>query len=273
MCIRDRYLHGWNDYFFQTALADYWHAQGAAFYALDLRKYGRSLRPHQTPNYVDDLATYDEELDAAVAQIHTELGNHARVMVMGHSMGGLVAVLWAHRPHDARAHRLEHHAGDVHAVGAQPGPDPAQGAVDHRRPRLLRTHPARPARRRVGVRRGLAPDAVLPRPPRLAAGGAHGPRRRRAGPVPALPGADGGVHHEPDPSPLARGDAPGRHGARRRPARAAGGAAGTGRHRGADPGRHPRPDPVGTARARGLLRAGHPVDDRLRLGLSRLGLI
>src|SRR5665811_1357296 len=100
MCIRDRYLHGWNDYFFQTALAEYWHAQGAAFYALDLRNYGRSLRPHQTPNYVDDLATYDEELDAAAAQIHTELGNHARVMVMGHSMGGLVAVLWAHRHPD-----------------------------------------------------------------------------------------------------------------------------------------------------------------------------
>ena len=91
------YLHGWNDYFFQTALADYWHAQGAAFYSLDLRKYGRSLRPHQTPNYVDDLAAYDEELDAAAAQIHTELGHHARVMVMGHSLGGLVAVLWAQR--------------------------------------------------------------------------------------------------------------------------------------------------------------------------------
>ena len=91
------YLHGWNDYFFQTGLAEYWHEQGAAFYALDLRKYGRSLLPHQTPNYIDDLATYDEEIDAAVTQVHRDLGRRARIMVMGHSTGGLVTVLWAHR--------------------------------------------------------------------------------------------------------------------------------------------------------------------------------
>ena len=91
------YVHGWNDYFFQTGLAEYWHAQGAAFYALDLRKYGRSLREHQTPNYVDDLATYDEELDAAVAIIRRDLGRSARIMFMGHSTGGLIGVLWAGR--------------------------------------------------------------------------------------------------------------------------------------------------------------------------------
>ncbi|WP_182113008.1 MULTISPECIES: alpha/beta hydrolase [unclassified Actinotalea] len=91
------YVHGWNDYFFQTGLAEFWHAEGAAFYALDLRKYGRSLRPHQTPNYVDDLATYDEELDAAIRQIHADLGRRARIMFMGHSTGGLVGSLWARR--------------------------------------------------------------------------------------------------------------------------------------------------------------------------------
>lgn len=91
------YVHGWNDYFFQTGLAEYWAAQGAAFYALDLRKYGRSLRPHQTPNYVDDLATYDEDLAAALARIHRDLGRRARVLLMGHSTGGLVGVLWAQR--------------------------------------------------------------------------------------------------------------------------------------------------------------------------------
>lgn len=91
------YLHGWNDYFFQTELAQFWHGLGAAFYALDLRKYGRSLREHQTPNYVDDLAVYDEDLTAALEQIHAELGEHTRLMVMGHSTGGLVAALWADR--------------------------------------------------------------------------------------------------------------------------------------------------------------------------------
>ena len=37
------YLHGWNDYFFQTHVADAFSAAGFAFYALDLRRYGRSL--------------------------------------------------------------------------------------------------------------------------------------------------------------------------------------------------------------------------------------
>lgn len=94
------YLHGWNDYFFQTELAEFWHGLGAAFYALDLRKYGRSLREHQSPNYVEDLAEYDEDLEAAAAQIHAELGQHARVLLMGHSAGGLVAALWARRRPD-----------------------------------------------------------------------------------------------------------------------------------------------------------------------------
>lgn len=91
------YLHGWSDYFFQTELAEHWHAQGAAFYALDLRKYGRSLRPHQTPGYTDDLAVYDADIEAALAAIREELGAHAAVMLMAHSTGGLVAALWAHR--------------------------------------------------------------------------------------------------------------------------------------------------------------------------------
>jgi len=91
------YVHGWSDYFFQTELAEYWHGQGAAFYAVDLRKYGRSLRPHQTPGYMEHLSEYDEDLETALATIHAELGAHAAVMLLGHSTGGLTGVLWAHR--------------------------------------------------------------------------------------------------------------------------------------------------------------------------------
>lgn len=90
-------VHGWNDYFFNSEHARFWTAQGAAFYAIDLRKYGRSLRPHQTPNYVADLATYDEDLGAALEEIRAELGTAVRVMLVGHSTGGLVSVLWADR--------------------------------------------------------------------------------------------------------------------------------------------------------------------------------
>lgn len=91
------YVHGWSDYFFQKGLAEYWHSQGAAFYALDLRKYGRSLRPQQTPGYIEHLATYDEDLNAAVAVIRAELGRYASLMLMAHSTGGLTGALWAER--------------------------------------------------------------------------------------------------------------------------------------------------------------------------------
>jgi alpha-beta hydrolase superfamily lysophospholipase len=43
------HVHGFADYFFQTAYAEWWTERGYDFYALDLRKYGRSILPHQTP--------------------------------------------------------------------------------------------------------------------------------------------------------------------------------------------------------------------------------
>ncbi|WP_235035992.1 alpha/beta hydrolase [Curtobacterium sp. 18060] len=63
------YVHGWSDYFFQREMAEHLEALGARFFALDLRKYGRSLLPHQTPGYVDDLAVYDEDIAAALDTI------------------------------------------------------------------------------------------------------------------------------------------------------------------------------------------------------------
>ncbi len=87
------YVHGWSDYFFQKHLAEFWHRAGARFFALDLRKYGRSLRPGQTPGYITDLATYDEDLAAALEVI----GSERHLILMGHSTGGLTLSLWAAR--------------------------------------------------------------------------------------------------------------------------------------------------------------------------------
>ncbi|MFE7404932.1 alpha/beta hydrolase [Isoptericola sp. NPDC057559] len=91
------YVHGWTDYFFQTHLAAFWERQGARFYALDLRKYGRSLREHQTPGFVTALLTYDEDVEAALAAIGhgPEPSSDRRLVLMGHSTGGLVLSLWA----------------------------------------------------------------------------------------------------------------------------------------------------------------------------------
>jgi alpha-beta hydrolase superfamily lysophospholipase len=89
------YVHGFVDYFFQTHLADFFTDRGWDFYALDLRKYGRSLRPHQTPNFCRSLTDYYPELDAAARIIRDEDG-HDTLLVKGHSTGGLITSLWTH---------------------------------------------------------------------------------------------------------------------------------------------------------------------------------
>ena len=88
------HLHGFADYFFQTGYAEWWADRGYDFYALDLRKYGRSLRPHQTPNFITDLRDYYPEIDAAWRRV-TERDGHTEVIVSAHSTGGLVVGLWA----------------------------------------------------------------------------------------------------------------------------------------------------------------------------------
>ena len=91
------YVHGFTDYFFQTELADFYTERGFTFFALDLRKCGRSRRPGQTPHYVSDLRYYDDaELSRALAAVRHETGD-APVLLSGHSTGGLVLSLWLDR--------------------------------------------------------------------------------------------------------------------------------------------------------------------------------
>lgn len=99
------YVHGWNDYFFHVELAEFWAELGVAAYAVDLRKYGRSIRPHQTPGFITDLADYDADLDAAIAAVRhdqrslrgLEPDAPVKVSLMAHSAGGLISALWADR--------------------------------------------------------------------------------------------------------------------------------------------------------------------------------
>ncbi|WP_053383062.1 alpha/beta hydrolase [Leucobacter celer] len=100
------YVHGWSDYFFQRELAAFWTQRGARFFALDLRKYGRSLREGQTAGYIEDLDDYHEEIDRALEVMEEERPAGARRLVLlGHSTGGLVLSLWADT-HPGRADAL-----------------------------------------------------------------------------------------------------------------------------------------------------------------------
>ncbi len=109
------YVHGWSDYFFNRTLAKFFTERGANFYALDLRKYGRSLRRWQTPGYITNLDQYDRDISAALKAIgrpvprKPESGTEphelpcapstptAPLLLLGHSTGGLTLSLWAHR--------------------------------------------------------------------------------------------------------------------------------------------------------------------------------
>lgn len=88
------YVHGFADYFHQTSLADFHLARGESFYAIDLHKYGRSLRDHQTPYRMADVAEYQPELEAAVALIAAD--GHDELIVSAHSTGGLITAPWLH---------------------------------------------------------------------------------------------------------------------------------------------------------------------------------
>ncbi len=89
------YLHGFNDYFFQTHLADWANKRGFNFYALELRKYGRSILPHQKPNDFRDIREYFEEIDKAISFIREKQKNEKLVFI-GHSTGGLIGAIYAH---------------------------------------------------------------------------------------------------------------------------------------------------------------------------------
>jgi alpha-beta hydrolase superfamily lysophospholipase len=88
-------VHGYSDYFFNTELAEHFAARGFEFYALDLHKCGRSHRQGQTPHFTTDLARYDIELERALEVITA--ASPARVLIQGHSAGGLVVALWLDR--------------------------------------------------------------------------------------------------------------------------------------------------------------------------------
>lgn len=88
------HVHGFCDYFFQAEYAEWWTERGYDFYAVDLRKYGRSLRPHQTPNFVTDLREHFPELDASLHRVMQRDG-HDHVVLSAHSTGGLISSLWA----------------------------------------------------------------------------------------------------------------------------------------------------------------------------------
>jgi alpha-beta hydrolase superfamily lysophospholipase len=110
------HVHGYNDYFFQAHVARAFAEAGYLFYAVDLRRAGRSLvlipddgpAGFDVPHFVTDLREQATDIAQAsrwLRQTHPDLP----LVVHAHSTGGLTASLWAH------AHR--------HSIGIDAGPD------------------------------------------------------------------------------------------------------------------------------------------------------
>jgi alpha-beta hydrolase superfamily lysophospholipase len=87
------YLHGFIDYFFQAHVARCFSDAAHNFYALDLRKYGRSLNDAAHPNICLAFEEYFPEITKALEIIADE--GHTSVVLMAHSTGALPAALYA----------------------------------------------------------------------------------------------------------------------------------------------------------------------------------
>lgn len=88
------FIHGYIDYFFHPHVTDEFHKNHFDFYALDLRRYGRSLMSHQKPNYCKSIDEYFEEITIALNKIQKQ---HKNIYLLGHSTGGLIASCYMNR--------------------------------------------------------------------------------------------------------------------------------------------------------------------------------
>lgn len=86
------YIHGFNDYFFQSALCDSVISHSWNFTAVDLRRYGRSLRPGMKRYQVRNLKEYFPDIDSALVSMTVQ--GIDTIVIIGHSTGGLIASLY-----------------------------------------------------------------------------------------------------------------------------------------------------------------------------------
>ncbi len=87
------YIHGFNDYFFQADWGRQFVDSGYAFYAVDLRRYGRSRLPWQYPFNVRDQREYFADIDSAINQMRRD--GITDITLGGHSTGGLTVAYYA----------------------------------------------------------------------------------------------------------------------------------------------------------------------------------
>ncbi|MCF2707059.1 alpha/beta hydrolase [Arcanobacterium haemolyticum] len=87
------YLHGFQDSFFHTEQASMWREESIPLIGLDFRRSGRALRSEKSRDDIRDIYVREEEIGTTIEYIR-RLGAR-RIVLIGHSTGGLQAALWA----------------------------------------------------------------------------------------------------------------------------------------------------------------------------------
>lgn len=93
------YIHGYNDYFFQKDMGDRFVDSCYQFYAVDLRKYGRSILPGQKKFDARDMKEYFADIDSAVSIMKHD--GVDRIILLGHSTGGLTSSYYLNNRNDS----------------------------------------------------------------------------------------------------------------------------------------------------------------------------
>ena len=101
-------VHGYNDYFFATHLADALADAGCAVYAVDMRRAGRSLRHSNQAHHIGHIDELGEDIADAAASAVADAAARGLgdlpLVVHAHSTGALAATIWANdRPDPALA--------------------------------------------------------------------------------------------------------------------------------------------------------------------------
>ena len=86
------YIHGFSDYFFQADLGRAFVEHGFGFYAVDLRRYGRSIMPGQRRFVVRDMSEYFPDIQAGIDAAKADSADE--IVLVGHSTGGLSTTLY-----------------------------------------------------------------------------------------------------------------------------------------------------------------------------------
>lgn len=92
------YVHGFNDYFLQDDMGRRFADSCYNFYAVDLRRYGRTLREGDRRFDIRDMHEYFPDIDSAIVEMkHQGIDT---IILMGHSTGGLTTSLYLSEKHD-----------------------------------------------------------------------------------------------------------------------------------------------------------------------------